>query len=80
MLVAFDARRPRVDLDSLAGRVEGDEVNIAAMVAEIAGLAGAEDDGVVFGTETIRSRSIRDEAVYAGGAHGVGLRDRDGAL
>lgn len=66
LLAAFDARRPTIDLDSLARRMANDEATVVARVVEIAGLPGVDEDGVEFRTDTVTSRIIRDEAMYSG--------------
>lgn len=65
LLAAFGQRRPTVDVDTLARNVAADEEAVAARVAEIAQLADP-DDGIEFFTDTISTRTIRDEAAYAG--------------
>lgn len=66
LLAAFDARRPTIDLDSLARQMANDEATVVARVVEIANLPVADDDGVEFRTDTVTSRIIRDEAMYSG--------------
>jgi hypothetical protein len=66
LLAAYDARRPRADLDALARSVANDETAVLARVIEIAGQALADDDGVEFLTKTATSRVIRDQAIYPG--------------
>jgi len=64
LLAAFGARRPTADADALARHLANDEETIVARVAEIA--LKPADDGVEFRTETAITRTIRDEALYAG--------------
>ena len=66
LLAAFDARRPTIDLDSLARGMVNDEVTVVARVVEIDGLPDVDEDGVEFRTDTVTSRIIRDEAMYSG--------------
>lgn len=66
LLAAFDARRPTIDLDSLARGMANDEATVVARVVEIAGLPDVDEDGVEFRTDTVTSRIIRDEAMYSG--------------
>jgi hypothetical protein len=65
LLAAFGQRRPTVDVDTLARNIAADEEAVAARVAEIADLDDP-DDGIEFLTDTLTTRTIRDEAAYAG--------------
>lgn len=65
LLAAFDARRPTADADTLARHFSNDEATVVARVVEIANQP-APQDGVDFRTETVTSRVIRDEDLYAG--------------
>lgn len=65
LLAAFGERRPTVDADALARNMPGDEQEVSARIAAIAKLPDSED-GVAFDTDTITTRIIRDEALYAG--------------
>jgi len=64
LLAAYDARRPTADLDALARSVINDREAIVSVVSEIAELH--LDDGVVYQTQTVTSRIIRDQASYDG--------------
>jgi Nucleotidyl transferase AbiEii toxin, Type IV TA system len=64
-LAAFDARRPTADADMLARNFSNDEATVVSHVVDIANQPVSED-GVEFRTETVTSRVIRDEDVYAG--------------
>lgn len=63
LLAVFGARRPTADADALARRMVNDEATVVAHVVEIARQPVA-DDGVEFRTETVASRTIRDERTY----------------
>lgn len=65
LLAAFDARRPTVDADTLVRNIANDETTILTRVLEISE-EPISNDGVVFRTDTARSRTIRDEALYSG--------------
>ncbi|OMH26697.1 abortive infection protein AbiGII [Tersicoccus phoenicis] len=65
LLASFGNRRPTVDADALARNMAADEQTVAARVAEIAALV-RPDDGVQFLPDTISTRVIRGDAVYAG--------------
>jgi hypothetical protein len=65
LLAAFDARRPTADADTLARNFSNDQATVVARVVEIANQRVSED-GVDFRTETVTSRMIRDEDLYAG--------------
>ncbi|GAB3425266.1 nucleotidyl transferase AbiEii/AbiGii toxin family protein [Flindersiella endophytica] len=64
LLAAFGARRPTADADTLARDLANDDATIAARVVEIARVRA--DDGVEFLPETVATRTIRDQALYAG--------------
>lgn len=66
LLAVLDARRPTADADLLARRTTGDEQTVVALVTDIAATALADDDGVRFLTDTVTSRVIREDALYAG--------------
>lgn len=66
LLAALDARRSTADADLLAQHLAADERAMATCVREIAQMRLGEDDGVDFLPETLRTQSIRDEALYAG--------------
>jgi hypothetical protein len=65
LLATYNARRPTADADALAIGIANDEGVVVARVAEIAALGDAAD-GVEYHTESVTSRVIRDEALYAG--------------
>jgi len=65
LLAAFGQRRPTADADALARNMGHDEAAVAARVAEVGGLPDP-DDGVEFLTDTVASRTIREEAHYSG--------------
>lgn len=64
LLAAFDERRPTADVDLLARMVSNDVEMIAALVREV--LAVEADDGVVFESDALRARAIRDTDPYTG--------------
>lgn len=64
LLAAFDERRPTADVDLLARMVTNDVEVIAALVREV--LAVEVDDGVVFESDALRARVIRDADPYTG--------------
>jgi hypothetical protein len=64
LLAAYNARRPTADLDALARSTAKDEDAILSLVCDVARLRLA--DGVEYQTETATSRTIREQAVYAG--------------
>jgi len=66
LLAAYDARRPTADLDALASAVANDQEAVMARIVEIARQDPGQADGVEFRTETISSRVIRGEDLYAG--------------
>jgi hypothetical protein len=65
LLAAFDARRPTADADVLALRISNDQATVTAHVVAIAHQP-FPDDGVEFRTDTVTSRTIRDDELYAG--------------
>ncbi|MDQ6911015.1 MAG: nucleotidyl transferase AbiEii/AbiGii toxin family protein [Actinomycetota bacterium] len=64
LLATLDCRRPTADIDLLARSVKGDRDRIAEIVRDIVGIA--VDDGVVYDTERLTVRTIRDDQLYAG--------------
>jgi hypothetical protein len=67
LLAAFGNRRPTQDADALARNMSDDQATVAGRVAEIAALASPDgDDGVEFLPATIKTRLIRDDALYSG--------------
>lgn len=64
LLAAFDERRPTANVDLLARMVTNDVEVIAALVRDV--LAVEVDDGVVFETDALRARVIRDADPYTG--------------
>lgn len=65
LLAALGQRRPTVDADALARNLAGDQVSVAARVAEIAALEDP-DDGIEFLENTLATNIIRDDALYTG--------------
>lgn len=66
LLAAFNARRPTADVDTLARRFANDQATVVARVVDIANQPLAPDDGIVFLTDSVSSRVIRDEELYSG--------------
>jgi hypothetical protein len=67
LLAAFGNRRPTQDADVLARNMSADQDTVAVRVAGIAALASPDgEDGVEFLPATIRTRIIRDDALYVG--------------
>jgi hypothetical protein len=66
LLAALGARRPTSDADLLARHLANDEDTVVKLVTEIADWSLDPDDGVDYLAETVASRSIRDDALYAG--------------
>lgn len=69
LLAALDARRPTVDADALARGIPMDHATIAAVVKKIATLSdpdGGDADGITFDTDSLTTRTIREEGLYAG--------------
>lgn len=65
LLAAFDARRPRADMDALARDFANDEATVVSRVVAVAAYAVPED-GVQFRPQTVTSRVIRGEVLYSG--------------
>ncbi len=64
LLAALDQRRPTRDVDLLATAVANDIDTIAAVLRDIAIID--VDDGVVFDTDRMTTRQIREHDLYAG--------------
>lgn len=64
LLAVYDARRSTRDADLLARSVDADEQAVVALVTEIVSIF--VDDGLVFDTERVRSRPIRETGTYSG--------------
>ncbi|CAN5456610.1 nucleotidyl transferase AbiEii/AbiGii toxin family protein [soil metagenome] len=63
LLAAFDERRPTRDVDLLGLSITNDAESITAVVTEIAAID--VDDGVVFRSDQVTARLIREQDVYA---------------
>jgi hypothetical protein len=66
LLAALNARRPTVDADLLATHLSNDIHEVVARVMEIAATPINPDDGVVYLTDTVKARVIRESDRYAG--------------
>lgn len=64
LMAALDQRRPTRDVDLLATAVANDIDTIATVVRDIAMID--IDDGVVFDTDRLTTRQIREHDLYAG--------------
>ncbi|MEU4603665.1 nucleotidyl transferase AbiEii/AbiGii toxin family protein [Kribbella sp. NPDC023972] len=73
LLAAYGRRRPTADADALARNMPGDEKMVANRVAEIASLPDP-DGGVEYLPDTLTTRVIRDDALYAGVRVSMGAR------
>lgn len=65
LLAAFGSRRPTADADALARNMAADEQTVAQRVVEIAAIPDP-DDGVEYLTSTVKTSTIRDDALYSG--------------
>ena len=65
LLAALGSRRPTVDADALARNMSAEQPQVASRVAEIAALVDPED-GVEFLVDSVKTSTIRDDALYAG--------------
>jgi predicted nucleotidyltransferase component of viral defense system len=63
LLAAFDERRPTRDVDLLGLAIDNDAGSVTALVTDIAILEA--DDGVVFHSDQVTARLIREQDVYA---------------
>lgn len=70
LMSASAARRMTKDADLSTFGVSNDPESLAEVVAEIAAIELAEDDGLVFDTDTIRTSIMREDADY----HGVRVK------
>lgn len=66
LLAGYGARRATADADALARSITNDESRLVDRVVQVCDRPVETDDGVQFFTDTVRSRIIRDEAMYAG--------------
>ncbi|HUY44421.1 MAG TPA: nucleotidyl transferase AbiEii/AbiGii toxin family protein [Streptosporangiaceae bacterium] len=64
LLAALDTRRPTADIDLLATGLRNDVDSVAAAVREVLDIEA--DDGVVFSSDRLTARVIRDAELYAG--------------
>lgn len=73
LLAAYDARRPTVDVDGLALKLDNSVRSIANWVVDVAEHPVAPD-GVEFLTATVQARPIRESAMYSGVRVGMDTR------
>lgn len=66
LMAATAARRMTKDADLSTVGVANNPGQIAAVVAEIAAIVPADDDGLVFDLDTIRTEPMREQAEYHG--------------
>ncbi|MBP2340940.1 hypothetical protein JOF41_007118 [Saccharothrix coeruleofusca] len=66
LLAALGARRPTADADLLAQRLTNDEAAVAELVVAVARTTLDPDDGVEYLPDTVTTRSIREDDLYAG--------------
>jgi len=66
LMAAMAARRMTRDADLSSAGVANDEASVAAVVAEIVGVAQRIDDGLVFDAGSIRTEIVREAADYPG--------------
>lgn len=71
LLAALDVRRPTVDVDTMVRGLAADREALVTVVRDVASrtstiVDGGDDDGVVFTTDTMTARTIREGDVYEG--------------
>jgi predicted nucleotidyltransferase component of viral defense system len=64
LLAAFGSRRPTADVDLLARSIDNEVSEIVAVIEEVLGVT--IDDGVIYQTDAMTTRVIRDAELYAG--------------